>query len=126
MNSVETRADQSLRRLDRKVGKEATYYIWNSSTVSTTTGINTADLDAVPDVILRSKELNIRELTAYAQAGITGIDAAWKIRKVYVDEPKQRDQFLLTVSGFRYEVLNARMDDIVGVDWILLTRRMRG
>jgi hypothetical protein len=124
MASPQNRADKHLAKLDRKVGLAATYIQVGVPTIDPATGVETSDNQNVPFVFVRAQALSLRERSELARAGLEQVDAGWKIRESYVEEPKADDQLLLTSSGFKYVVLDARLDRLQA-DWMLYTRRMR-
>lgn len=124
MASLQSRADGHLRRLDRKAGFSATYEIYGGSTLNVVTGEMVRTFTQVPGVVVRPQALGIREKEALASAGFIDVEAVWKIRKFYVDEPKADDYFTLTVSGFAYYIVpGGAILDRLQADWTLYTKR---
>lgn len=124
MASLQNRADGHLRRLDRKAGFGATYEVYGGSTLNVVTGKMVPTFTSVPNVRVRPYPLSIREKVRIAEAGLVDVDAAWKIRKFYVDEPKPDDAFTLSVSGFRYYIVPGGVSlDRLQADWTLYTKR---
>ena len=129
MPSLTSMGDRDLKRLDKKAGLDAIYRTKVSGSTNLTTGDNTityspAESSTTPNARVRSAALSAYELAKLSQAGLTQIDATWKMRSAYASEVKAGD--LITVGGFTYEVISGgAMLDVLRLLWTIHTRRRR-
>lgn len=124
VNSLQIRADRELRRIDRKVGKTATYMIPTGSTTDDA-GDTAVAYTEVP-VVVRTSGLSAIELSNLAASGFGQIDAVWKMRRAYVEDAQS--DHILKVGPFYYQIMERGAtfeDDALQILWKLFTRRRR-
>jgi len=119
-----TQSDEILRKWDCRIGKSAQYIQVGDATLDLETGISTPNNTLVPDVVVRESEITEEDAVAFSAAGLTNVETRFNMRSAYVNPCIINDQIQITDTGAAYLILKATLDTL-GVDWTLLTRRMR-
>jgi hypothetical protein len=116
------RSNQILIKLDKQFGKDATYHLPVSSTISPIGEVIIVYED-IP-VKVRPAGLSALEMSRLSQSGLGQIDATWRMRHHYVADVQP--DHVLQVGSFYYEIIdNGAELDALELCWTLYTRRRR-
>jgi hypothetical protein len=120
VNSLQIRADRELERIDRKVGKAATYMIPTDSTTDDD-GNTVVTYDEIP-VMVRSAGLTALERSELAASGFGQVDAVWKMRHAYVEDV--RADHVIKIASFYYQIMaKGATLDTLELLWTIITHR---
>lgn len=120
-NSFQIQGEKDLAKLDRIVGKSATYYTSTGSSLAAD-GTITNTYSETTGITVRAKKLTSSDVLRLSELGFGRIDAVWKLRHSYIADVKPGH--VIGVDGAYYQVVeDGATLDILELLWTILTRR---